>query len=72
MYTANSGYALTQRPGGVPVASQMQLSGERPLEGQAQAPFVTMTSGYQPQRVDMSPSYEEVQYVVQLNQQLRL
>ena len=69
MYPVNSGYAITQGPGGVPVASQMELSGGS-HKGQPQALLGIMTSGYQPQRVDMPPSYEEGQYVTQQSQQL--
>ena len=52
MYPVNSGYAITQGPGGVSVACQLELSGG-PHEGQPQALHGMMTSGYQPERVDM-------------------
>ena len=69
MYPVNSGYAMTQGPGGFPVASQMELSGG-PQEGQPQALHGAMTSGYQSQRIDMPPSYQEGQYVTQQSQQV--
>lgn len=69
MYTANSDYALTQGPAIVHVASEMQLSGGA-QESQPQAQYVPMTSGYQPQRIDLPPSYEEGQHLTQQNQQV--
>lgn len=86
MYTANSGYFMTQGLAGVPVAVLMQSSGGA-QEGQSQmvpvsgaggnqpqlvqvAPYGTMASGCQPQRIDMPPSYEEGQYATQQNQQV--
>ena len=69
MYPVNSGLAMTQRPGGVLMASQMELSGG-PQERQPQALHGIMTLGYQPQRIDMPPSYEEAQYVTQQSQQV--
>ena len=69
MYPVNSGYAVTQGPGGFPVASQMELSGG-PQEGQPQALHGAMISGYQSQRIDMPPSYQEGQYVTQQSQQV--
>ncbi|XP_020621062.1 uncharacterized protein LOC110058745 [Orbicella faveolata] len=68
MYTANSDYALTQGPAIVHVASQMQLSGGA-QESQPQAQYGAMTSGYQPQRIDLPPSYEEGQHLTQQKQQ---
>ena len=58
----NSGYVMTQ-------ASQMQLNGG-PEGGHPQALYAHSTTCYQPQRVDMPPSYEEGQYVKQQNQQV--
>lgn len=100
MHTANSGYIMTQGPGGVPVAVPMQSGGGMVAlqtvtpgsqEGQPQMvllpvsvadgnqpqlvqvdPYGTMASGYQPQHIDMPPSYEEGQYTTQQNQQVRL
>ena len=71
MYTANSGYVMTQRPGGFPVAALMQLSGGS-QEGQPQIVLVPVSGAgdNQPQPIDIPPSYEEGQYGTHLNQQV--
>ena len=58
---------MTHRPNGFPVTSQVQLSAG-PQGDQPQALY--RTSGYQPQRIDMPPPYEQGQYVMQQNQQV--
>ena len=69
LYPVGSGYAMTQGPDVAPVAYQMQLSGG-PQAGQPETLHGTMTSGYQYQRIDLPPSYEERQYMTQQNQQV--
>lgn len=64
-----AGYAMTHRPGGFPVASQMQLSGG-PQGSEPQALYRNTITGYQPQRIDMPPPYEQGQYFAQQNQQV--
>ena len=69
MYPVSSVYAMTQGPDVAPIAYQMQLSG-RPQAGQPETLHGTMTSGYQHQRIDLLPSYEERQYMTQGSQQV--
>ena len=60
---------MTHRPNGFPVASQIQLSAG-PQGDQPQTLYGTTTSGYQPQRIDMPPPYEQGHYVTEQNQQV--
>lgn len=98
MYSASSGYVMTQVPCDVPVAIPMQSEDGRVAlqtvtpgvqESEPQivlvpvsvadeiqpqlvqiAPYGITASGYQPQHIDIPPSYEEGQYATQQRQQV--
>ncbi|KAJ7376823.1 hypothetical protein OS493_032289 [Desmophyllum pertusum] len=98
MYPTNTGYVMTQGPGGVPVAVPMQsmqpmqqMQQMQPMqagggmiavqtvapgaqEGQPQMVMVpvsgAMATGYQPQQVEMPPSYGHGQYTTLQNEQV--
>ena len=84
MYSAGTGYVMTQGHGGVPMVMPMQAGGGmvavqattsgtqgvQPQMVPVPVSGATGATGYQPQQVQMPPAHGQVQYVTQENEQV--